>query len=243
MRPEFGTTSWSQVLTARDGSDTESSQALEALCERYWYPLYAYIRRQGNTADQARDLTQGFFVHLLEKDTLQRADPGAGRFRSFLLGSVRNFLSHDRERSSALKRGGPATTLSLDKELAERRYGREPAGQLTPEEIFERRWALTVVEQAMRQLRAEYSQDEDRRRFARLQPYLVGEEPHIPYRAVAEELGMTEGAVKAAVRRARQRFGDLLRQEIGQTLADPGDVDDELRHLLLVIRPFHGKSE
>ena len=138
MSAEFATTSWSQVLAARAGSSTESRRALEALCATYWYPLYAYVRRQGHDSDESRDLTQAFFAHLFEKDTLLRAAPVAGRFRSFLLGSLKKFLSHERDKAQALKRGGANNIISLDAEIAENRYGSEPVERLTPEEIFER---------------------------------------------------------------------------------------------------------
>lgn len=241
MSAEFATTSWSQVLAARAGSSTESRRALEALCATYWYPLYAYVRRQGHDSDESRDLTQAFFAHLFEKDTLQRAEPVAGRFRSFLLGSLKNFLSHERDKAQTLKRGGANNIISLDAEIAENRYGSEPVERLTPEEIYERRWAMTVVKRAMRRLREEPAPDEHPDQLTKLKAYLVGERPRVPYREVASELGMTEGAVKAAVQRLRKRFGGLLRAEIAETLADPADTDDELRHLLLVIRPFGAK--
>jgi RNA polymerase sigma factor (sigma-70 family) len=237
----FATTSWSQVLKAREGTGTEARQALEGLCETYWYPLYAYVRRQGKEPDEARDLTQAFFAHLLEKETLQAAEPSAGRFRSFLLASLKHFLSHERDRARALKRGGGTPPISLDADAAEKRYDREPAAGLTPEQIFERRWARTVVDEALARLEEESSDEGHLQELARLKAYLTGEEPRVPYREVASELGMTEGAVRMAVHRLRQRFGQLLRAEIAETLADPEETDEEVRHLLLVIRPFEAQ--
>lgn len=243
MGAQFATTSWSQVLAVGDGEGTASQRALELLCEKYWFPLYAYVRRRGHDADEAADLTQAFFAHLFERHAISRADPGAGRFRSFLLGSLQNFLSHERDRSRALKRGGGATTISLDAETAEDRYIREPADPKTPEEVYERRWAMTVVRRALRSLESEYEAEGKGERARVLRRYLVGDEPRLPYRDVAAQLDMSEGAVKVAVRRMRQRLGRLLRTEIAETLADAEDVDQELRHLLGVLRPFQPKRE
>jgi len=241
MSTEFATTSWSHVLAARDGTDTQARVALEGLCEIYWYPLYAYVRRQGHDPEEARDLTQGFFAQLFENETLQRTNPSAGRFRSFLLACLKHFLSHERDRAKALKRGGGTSPISLDADAAEKRYDREPAEGLTPEEVFERRWALAVVERALERLREETDEKANPTRFARLATYLTGEEPRVPYRQAASALGMSEGAVKVAVHRLRQRFGELLRAEVAETLADPEETDEEVRHLLTVIRPFEPK--
>jgi RNA polymerase sigma-70 factor (ECF subfamily) len=235
---EFATTNWSQVLTARDGFGTDARRALAALCEAYWYPLYAYVRRQGHDADTARDLTQGFFAELLEKDSLQNVDPAAGRFRSYLLTSLQHFLSHERDKARALKRGGGTHTISLDTGAAEKRFKLEPTEALTPETVFERGWALTVLELTLERLRLEAVESGGGMQFERLKAYLTGEEPRIPYREVAEELAMTEGAVKMAVHRLRRRFGRLLRAEIAETVADPAEVDDEVRHMLMAISPL-----
>ena len=236
MTNPFATTQWNMVLAARDGTATEARRALELLCEAYWYPLYAFVRRRGHEADEARDLTQAFFADLLGRDFLAAVDRSKGRFRSFLLASLEHFLSHERDKAHALKKGGGVPPLSLDSAMAETRYSHEPADRVTPETVFERRWGLTVMERAMDRLRAESAKDE---RFERLKPYLTGSDEHTPYKEAAEALGMTETAVKAAVHRLRQRFGRLLREEIAQTVADPAEVDDELRHLLSVVRPWH----
>jgi RNA polymerase sigma-70 factor (ECF subfamily) len=231
----FATTQWNVVLTARDGSDTQARRALEALCESYWYPLYAYVRRRGHSADESADLTQAFFTDLLGRDFLGAIDRSKGRFRSFLLASLEHFLSHERERAQSLKKGGGVQPLSLDAQEAESRYQLEPQDWRTPEMLFERRWGLTVLERAMNRLRAEFADQPER--FERLKPSLTGAE-HDQYREVASALGMSETAVKAAVHRMRQRYGRLLRDEIAETVSDPGQVDDEVRHLLGVIQPW-----
>ncbi len=237
MSANFATTQWSQVLAAQQGGDPESIKALEALCSAYWYPLYAYVRHQGYDADQARDLTQGFFAELLEKDFLGDVDPSKGRFRSFLLASLRNYLSHERDKAAAKKRGGDAMTLSFDARDAETRFEIEPTDKLDPEQLFERRWAMTVLERAMQSLERESGEAGGLEQFARFKPYLTGQEPHQAYKEVASDLEMSEGAVKTAVYRLRQRYGQCLRAEIADTVADPRDVDAEVRHLLTTIRP------
>ena len=227
MSGKVATTQWSQVLAARDGSDTEARAALEGLCQTYWQPLYAYIRHQGASPDEASDLTQGFFAELLEKDVLADVDPSKGRFRSFLLASLRHFLSHQRDQARTLKRGGGTRTLSLDTEVAEDRYSGETATGRTPEEVFERRWAMTVLGKALGTLRQEATNDEQRRKFELLKPYLTGEEPKKPYREVGLELGMTELAIRKSVHRLRRRYGQVLRAEITETVAGDDAINDE----------------
>ncbi len=238
MKWEFATTSWSQVLAAQGGSSTSSRKALEALCTAYWYPLYAFVRLQGYDPEQSLDLTQAYFTELLEKDYLKDVDPSLGRFRAFLKVSLKHFLSKERDKAQALKRGGQARVISLDGQDAEARYRFEPVDRLTPEDVFERRWALTTIERVLGKLREEFSEAGKEEEFQSLKGYLTGEEPKIPYQNAAEELGISEGAVKASVHRLRQRFGRQLRQEIAETVADPQEVDDEVRHLLQVITPF-----
>lgn len=235
MTAKFATTRWSVVLAARDGTDTASHRALETLCEAYWFPLYAFIRYRGSSEDEAKDLTQGFFATLLEKDILQSFEPTMGRFRSFLLGSLKHFLSHEREKSRALKRGGGATTLSLDTSSAETRYRIEPAETSTPEAVFEYRWALLVMERSLDRLRRESTGSEAAPRVERLAPVLTGQKPKIPYRDLAIELEMTEPAVRGAVFRLRKRLGRILREEIAETVSRPDEIDDEVRHLLRVL--------
>jgi RNA polymerase sigma-70 factor (ECF subfamily) len=239
MADAFPTTQWSIVLAARGDRETGRA-ALETLCATYWYPIYGYIRGRGHDADTARDLTQGFFVDLLDRDFLEPVDPAKGRFRAFLLASLKNFLSHQRERAQAQKRGAGVSTISLDAVDAEQRFGREPVDHLTPDQIFERRWGLTVMERAMRRL--EMVSASRPRQFQRLRAFLTGSEPDTTYRQVAAELGLTEGAVKTAVHRMRQDYGQILRDEIAATIANPSDLDDELRHLLKVVRPWQEPS-
>jgi RNA polymerase sigma-70 factor (ECF subfamily) len=238
MQSKFVTTSWTQLLAARDAPSAEARPALEALCRAYWYPLYAFVRRQGVDAEEARDLTQAYFAQLLEKGYLEDFDPSLGRFRVFLMASVKHFLSKEREKARAWKRGGRTTIESLDADDLEGRYRQESADRLTPEEIYERRWALTILDRVLETLGQEFAKDGREREFARLRGLLTGESPRVPYRRVAEELGTSESAVKTSVHRLRQRFGHLLRQEIAETVARPDDVDDEVRHLLGVVGPW-----
>ena len=236
MSDRVATTQWSQVLAARDGSDTEARAALESLCQTYWQPLYAYIRHQGASPDEASDLTQGFFAELVEKDFLANVDPEKGRFRSFLLASLRHFLSHERARERALKRGGGSLTLSLDLEAGEAGYVNEPVEELTPVDVFERRWAITVLDRAAGRLQQE-STDLSQSQFAQLKQYLTSGESQVPYQETAAALGISESAVKSAVHRLRKRLGHCLRTEIAETVSDSGQVDEEVRHLLAVVRP------
>ena len=240
MGARFPTTQWSVVLAAKGQTGTQARDALESLCGAYWYPLYAYIRSRGYDPDTARDLTQAFFADLLERDSLQPVDPAKGRFRAFLLASLKNFLGHERERARALKRGGGVATLSMDGGDAEGRYSREPVERVTPEQVFERRWGLTIMERAMERLEAASASRPAQ--FDRLKGYLTGAEPTAAYREAAADLGLSEAAVKTAVHRLRKDYGRLLREEIRATVADPNDLDDELKHLLAVIRPWQGLS-
>jgi RNA polymerase sigma-70 factor (ECF subfamily) len=232
---QFATTQWKVVIQARDGTESQARLALESLCQAYWFPLYAYVRRRGHDADQARDLTQAFFADLLGRNFLETIDRSKGRFRSFLLASLEHFLSHERDKANARKKGGGALPVSLDTADAEVRYRLEPADRETPEVVFERRWGLTVMERTMERLRAEY--DDQTGRFEQLKPCLTGDNPG-RYAQIAATLGTTETAVKAAVHRFRQRYGQLLREEIAETVTSPAEVDEELRHLLAVVRPW-----
>jgi RNA polymerase sigma-70 factor (ECF subfamily) len=240
---KFATTQWSQVLAARDPRGTESQKALAWLCEAYWYPLYAYVRSQGHGADNSRDLTQAYFAYLLEKNILEDVDPSAGRFRSFLLASLKHYVANERRKQNALKRGGGTQTISLDTEDAEIRYGLEPADRLNPEQVYENRWALTVLERAMRRLETEWREGERRKQFEHLKAHLTGQEPRVPFREMAAELEMTEVAVRGAMHRLRRRFGQLIRDEIAETVANPDEVDEEVRHLLGVVGPWEFDRE
>jgi RNA polymerase sigma-70 factor (ECF subfamily) len=235
-RRQFATTRWSQVLAAGHPDTGGSREALARLCESYWYPLYAYVRRWGYDADQAQDLTQEFFTRLLEKHYLRAADPSRGRFRSFLLASLKHFLANERDRAGAIKRGGRATVLPLEIENAEGRYSLEPPDDETPETIYQRRWALTLLERTLTRLSREFEAAGKRALFVRLEGYLTGEQETLPYVELAEELGMSEGAVKVMVHRLRRRFGMLLREEVGDTVSIPAEVDDEIRELFRALK-------
>jgi RNA polymerase sigma factor (sigma-70 family) len=232
----FETTHWSLVLAARTGTSVESRTALEALCGAYWFPLYAFIRRQGYGAEEARDLTQGYFARLVERGDLNDVRPELGRFRSFLLVSVKHFLSNELDRERAKKRAPGTRLVSLDAQTAEYRYRIEPVDTLTPETLFERKWAMTVLERTLARLGEEWSGAEKEKRFEALRSHLSGDAPVSSYWELGEALGMSEDAVKVAVHRLRRRFGELLRDEIAETVRDPSDVDDEIRHLLGALR-------
>jgi len=231
----IATTQWSQVVAARDGAATEARRAMEGLCRTYWQPLYAFIRHQGSDPDEARDLTQAYFVEFLGKGFLADVDPSKGRFRSFLFASLRHFLAHQRDRSRALKRGGGARLFSLDAEAAEWNYSHRPMERMTPEDVFEHRWAMTVLARALERLREQSAEAGKARQYELLRPYLASGEVQAPYRETAAALGMSEAAVKVAVHRLRQRFGQCLRDEVADTVADPADVESELRHMLAVL--------
>lgn len=232
----FATTHWSIVLAAGQGTSSEAQSALGTLCQTYWYPLYAFVRRRGYHAAEAQDLTQEFFVRLLEKGYVRTANRERGRFRSFLLIAFKRFLSKERDRARAKKRGGGRKILALDFESGESQYSLEPAHEVTPERIYEQRWALTLLDRVFARLREEFDQAGKQKEFNCLKVYLTGEAGTPSYREAAAELGMTEGAVKAAVHRLRRRYRDLVREEIFQTVAGPEDVDEELQHLFVALR-------
>jgi RNA polymerase sigma-70 factor (ECF subfamily) len=233
---QFATTHWSLVLSAGQSVSKEANQALEILCRSYWYPLYAYVRRKGYGPHAAQDLTQEFFARLLARNYLSVADRNKGKFRSFLLGCLEHFLAREWTRAHAQKRGGGQALFSLDQIDAENRYLREPVDELTPEKIFDRRWATTLLDQAMARLREECLASQKSDLFEKTQNYLSGEKSEASYAALAAPLGMSEGAIKVAVHRMRQRYGELVRDEITQTVATPGEVDEELRYLFAVLR-------
>ena len=231
-RRHFVTTRWSVVLAA--GTELSSSGAREALttlCEMYWYPLYAFLRSRGYGAEDAQDLTQAFFARLLEKDTIGHADPARGRFRSFLLTALKNFAANEHDRQSARKRGGGSHLVSLESGSAEDRFQLEPPSDETPETVFDRRWALTLLDRVMSRLKAEARRDGKTPSFDGLKTYLTGDQPQLTYAQTASALGLSEGAAKVAVHRLRRRFRDLVRDEIAQTVSSPEEIEDELRHL------------
>lgn len=231
----FATTRWSLVLAARDRQTPAAEAALAELCAAYWYPLYAFIRRSGHDANAAEDLTQEFFARLLEKSWLGQADQARGRFRSFLVTACRHFLANEYDREVALKRGGGRVALSFDFQDADIRYGREPADDLTPVRLFERRYALALLDQVMTALRAEYAAASKEPLFDALKATLGGTTDGPTYADIARQLGMTVGAVKVSAHRLRQRYRERLRAAIAQTLDDPAAVDDEIRHLFAAL--------
>ena len=231
----FQTTRWSLVDAARAGDSPEARRAMEELCGAYWYPVYAYVRRCGHPADEAGDLTQGFFASWLARDPLGSVDPGKGRFRSYLLASCQHFLANSLVRQRALKRGGGRHPLSIDLRDAEGRYVREPSHESTAERLFERRWALTLIEVVLGRLGDEMREAGKGPLFDRLGSALLGPAGSAPYARVAEELGMTEGAVRVAAHRTRRRYRELLVEEVGRTVADPASVDEEIRDLFAAL--------
>ena len=226
---QFPTTRWTLVVAAGDPQRKEARSALVSLCEGYWYPLYAYVRRRGYPADQAQDLTQEFFIRVLEGRYLDRADPEKGRFRAFILTSLKFFLADEADRGRAQKRGG-GTVLPLEISSGEERYEREPAHNETPERIFERRWALAVLDRVVEKLRNEFVHHGRPEHFERLKVFLLGQSD-APYAALAREMNTSEGALKVAIHRLRKRYRELFRQEIADTVADPAEVESELRYL------------
>jgi RNA polymerase sigma factor (sigma-70 family) len=231
----FRTTHWSLVLLAGSSTDSKGENALEGLCRVYWQPLYAYVRRQGYGSHDAQDLTQDFFARLLQKDYLRLADPGRGRFRSFLLKSLKHFLVNEWVRGQAQKRGAGKRAFSLDEEAAERTYLQQPADQLAPEHFYDRHWAMTLLERAMDQLGADYAAASKEELFRQLKPLLLTEVTATSYQQLAGSLGLTEGAVKVALHRLRQRFRDAVRAEVAHTVATPEEVDEELRCLMAAL--------
>jgi RNA polymerase sigma-70 factor (ECF subfamily) len=233
----FATTRWSLVVAAGEGLTPEGRSALESLCRDCWFPLYAFARRGGAGPEEAQDLVQGFFAELLEKEFLRQADPARGRFRTFLLAAFRHHASKAREKERAQKRGGGARRFSLDVLDGERRYLAEPRDDHTPERLFERRWALAMLDRVLADLRAAYEGGDRRAVFEVLRPSLLAGEPGPAIDAAAATLSMSPSAVKMALHRLRRRYRDLLRARISETVADSSEVDDELRHLLASLSP------
>jgi RNA polymerase sigma factor (sigma-70 family) len=231
----FATTRWSLVFAAGEKSDARSAESLATLCEMYWYPVYAFIRRQGYRPEECADLTQEFFARVLEKNYFQDADPARGRFRVFLCASIRHFLSNERDRARTLKRGGNQPPISIGVETAEGTYQLEPRDDLTPEKLFDRRWALIMLERVLGRLRDTHVSAGKSEMFDRLKGFLTGDSAGVPYADVAEALGMTEGAVKVAVHRLRRHFRDTLIQEIAETVLDPADINAEIEYLLKAV--------
>lgn len=228
----FETTRWSLVVAAGGADSATARAALATLCEAYWYPLYAYTRRRGANSDDARDLTQGFFASLLERRDFRNLRQDRGRFRAFLLASLQHFLANDAARRRTEKRGGDVLVLPLELDTAEGHYRVEPVEATTPETLYERRWALTVIEGVLARLREEWEGAGRGAEFDELKACLLGQAPVGGYAAVAGRLATTEGAVKVAVHRLRRKFQSRLRHDVAETVSDPGEVDDEIRYLV-----------
>jgi RNA polymerase sigma-70 factor (ECF subfamily) len=239
---EFTTTHWSVVLVAGGTASSAADGALEHLCRTYWYPLYAYVRRHGHSESDAQDLTQSFFARLLERKHLRLADRNQGRFRTFLLSSLKNFLINEWKRGSREKRGGTRKIFSLDEETAEARFASEAFIEQPPDSVYDRGWAATLLERALTSLRSEFEQSGKLDLFQRLKVFVWGDKCALSYAEMAVQLNMTEGAVKVSVHRLRQRYGELLRAEVAQTVSTPDEVNEELRYLLSVIRDGLAKS-
>ena len=230
-RPAFVTTHWSIVRSAQDKESPRSLEALEALCRSYWYPLYAFVRRQGRSPHDAQDLTQEFFARLLEKDGLKSAAREKGKFRTFLLVVLKRFLMNEWDRQHAQKRGGFAPVVSIDEELAESRFAAEPAHQLQPDVLFDRQWAVTLIERVMTRLQEEYLASGRAKLFEYLRNCLAKDESALPYAEIAARLNLTEAAVKMAVHRLRARYREILQAEIADTVSSPEEIEEEIRHL------------
>ena len=232
----FATTHWSIVLEAQ-GESPEAEKALEKLCRTYWWPIYSFIIRQGAGPEEAKDLTQSFFALLFERRDLEAVRREKGRLRSFFFASLKHFLAKERRHAAAVKRGDGRPLIPLDELLARKRADPESADNLSPDRIFERRWALTVLEQALARLEDEYFALGKARLFEQLKKLLTGEPGQLSQGEIARELGMTENAVNQAFYRLRQRYRELLHEEIAHTVVAPDDTEDELRHLIAVLRP------
>jgi RNA polymerase sigma-70 factor (ECF subfamily) len=227
----FPPTRWSLVLAARQQPSPASAEALEAVCHAYWYPLYAYVRRCGSSPHDAQDLTQEFFRLLLEKRWLDQADRDKGRLRTFLITALKHFMAKEWRRQSAQKRGGGQDCIPVDTEFAESRYAADPAASAAADEVFDRQWALTLLELAMARLEGEFTAANRADDFAVLKEFLTVSHAAIDYRSAAARLNISEGSARVAVHRLRKRFRELYREEISQTLPDGADLDAELRHL------------
>lgn len=232
----FSPTRWTQVILARDGNSTPARKALGELCQTYWYPLYAFIRRSGYSREDAQDLVQEFFGRLLARDWLAQVDESKGRFRSFLLAALKHFLANQLDKARALKRGGAHQFVSLDGLAAETRYQLEPADLQSPDKIFERRWALQLLDESLAALQQEYAREGKDAVFDQLKVCLAGSRESIPYAELAPRLGISVGALKVMVLRLRARYRELLRRAVSCTVAEASQVEVEMRHLVEVLR-------
>jgi RNA polymerase sigma factor (sigma-70 family) len=231
----FPATHWTVVLAAGRPTSPQAQAALETLCRAYWYPLYAFVRHRGHSPEDAQDLVQGFFAQLLARKDLARVERDRGRFRCFLLASVRHFLANEWDRERAAKRGGGAQSIPLDEVLAESQFTREPMHELTAEKLYERSWAWTLLERVRTRLREEFRAHDKSARFELLEKFLPGEESDLTYAEVGARLALSEGTIKAEIHRLRERYRAVLRDEIAQTVASPDDVAEEIHHLMEVV--------
>ena len=231
----FTSTHWSVVLAAGEGESQAGQRALEKLCQTYWYPLYIYIRRLGHSPEDAQDLTQGFFARVLEKNYLGQVDRQKGKFRAFLVGSLKHYLSDQRDHDRAIKRGGACKIFSLDEPSAEERYRLEPVEETSPDKLLDRRWALTTLDEAVRRLGKEYQDTGRGELFAQLRDFLSGTLEAPTYREAASRLGMTESTLQSYVHRLRRRNREILREVVADTVASKGQIDEELRDLFAVL--------
>ena len=236
-QPAFVTTHWSVVLSAQNEDSPQSAEALATLCSAYWFPLYAFVRRQGRSPHDAQDLTQEFFARLLEKDYLKSAAREKGRFRTFLLVALKRFLANEWDRQHAQKRGGFTPVVSIDQEQAESRFESEPAHILQPDVLFDRQWAVTLLERTMKRLHEEYITSGRTKLFEFLRSALARDESALPYAQIASQLNLSEAAVKMAVQRLRARYREILRAEIAETVSSPDEVEEEIRHLFSTFGP------
>ncbi len=233
-QPLFATTHWSVVLAAANPELPTAATALERLCRTYWPPIYAYVRRHGHSPEDAQDLTQEFFARLLQQNSIARANPAKGRFRSFLLGALKHTLADQKARGEARRHGGGQTFLSWEQIEAEERLGAEGREELSPDQAFDRRWAMTVLEQASERLRREYDTPNRAKVFEALKGYVTGDASGAPYAAAAVRLGLSESAVKSAIYRLRRGYYALVRDEVAQTVTNPKDLEEEIGYLMLL---------
>ena len=231
----FATTHWSVVLAAGQVESPQAQAALETLCCNYWYPLYAYVRRKGYSPEDAQDLTQEFFARFLARNDMAKASPAKGRFRSYLLGALNHFLSDARDHQQRQKRGGNRPMIAIDLKIGEGRYQREPSHDLSPDRLYERRWALLLLEQVLNRLGQEYAADGKTRQFQQLKEFLTGDKNSASYAGVARALQMSESALRVAIHRLRRRYGELFRLEVAHTVCSPEKVEEEMRYLLTVL--------
>ena len=235
-RQQFPATRWSVVLAARQNDRGRAAAALDELCRAYWFPIYVYVRRCGYPPADAEDLTQGYFAALIERNYFAQADSDKGKLRSFLLTTLKHFMADEWSKAGALKRGYGKTIISIDAAQAEERYGFEPADEASPDKLYEKRWALTVLDNVLNALRGDYARSGQGKLFDTLQPFIAWNSGNDAYRDVAATLGMKETAVRVAIFRLRRRYGDLLRAQIANTVASPDDIPAELDYLFSLLR-------